>query len=451
MARKGDNVKETFRILRMAWPIVLGNLSQMALNITDAIIVGRLGYKELAASSLINNILSIPMVALMGLTSVLAPMISDLNARDRKEDCGKLLSQGLFSGISITIVILIVITSLHFILDYLDQDPDVVQLGRPYLKWMTWSILPMMIFYIIKQFYDGLEKMKIPMLFSLGAIGLNLILNLGLVLGKFGMPALGLEGSGMATFLTRFLLMTFLLGHLIISGMQNHYHAIRLQLDWRRIREFMKLALPSGWQSASEVAAFSVLAIMVGWFGAKQLAAHHIAISIATATYMVSLGLSSAGAIRVAYFSGLDDRVSLRNSGRMVIMTALAYSVVTATLIIIFKNILPQLFTSDESVIRIAAVLLTAAAAFQISDALQAVGIGLLRGMQDIRIPTLITTVAYWFIGIPAGYFLSVWCNWDATGIWIGFVLCLSFSAILLIQRFRRISKPGIPNSGNPV
>ncbi len=126
----------------------------------------------------------------------------------------------------------------------------------------------------------------------------------------------------------------------------------------------------------------------------------------------------------------------------MVIMSALVYSVITATLIILFRNTLPHLFTSDETVISIAAVLLSTAAAFQISDALQAVGIGLLRGMQDIRIPTFITTVAYWLVGIPSGYMLSVWCKWEAFGIWIGFVLCLSFSAILLIRRFRHITKP---------
>lgn len=438
------NSREIIKILKMAWPIILGNLSQMAINITDAMIVGRLGYRELAASSLINNILSIPMVALMGLASVMAPMIADFNARNRKEDSGKLLSQGLIAGTSITVFILIAVSGLQFLLDHLNQDPEVVELGRPYLSWMSWSILPMMVFYIIKQFYDGLEKMKIPMIFSIAAILMNLFLNLGLVFGNFGLPAWGLEGSGMATFLTRTILMASLLGHLYYSGLQAQYRVIRMELDLHRIREFLKLALPSGWQAASEVAAFSVLAVMVGWFGAKQLAAHHIAISIATATYMVSLGLSSAGAIRIAHFSGLGDRVALKSSGGLVILTALAYSVLTASAILLSRNTLPHLFTLDESVISIAALLLTLASAFQISDALQAVGIGLLRGMQDIKIPTLITTVAYWFVGIPAGYILSVWMKWEAMGIWIGFVLCLSFSAVLLIRRFLRIT--GIKN-----
>jgi len=202
-----------------------------------------------------------------------------------------------------------------------------------------------------------------------------------------------------------------------------------------------KIALPSSWQYASEVGAFVVLGIMVGWFGAKQQAAHQISIMIAAFTFMVSMGLSAAGSIKVGEAYGNKDIILARSMGKASLQLALVYGIICGILFISLNNWIPQLFSDDEQVIKIATSLLILGAVFQISDSCQAVGIGILRGMQDVKLPTIYTTICYWLIGIPSGYFLSYRLGMKANGIWIGFIICLTIVSLLLLWRFHKITK----------
>ncbi|MBK9631415.1 MAG: MATE family efflux transporter [Saprospiraceae bacterium] len=428
-------------ILHLAWPIIIGNLSQILLNLIDSMIVGQIGYKELASSGLINNVLSLPMVACMGLSVVLAPLMADLMQRNKSAEGRQLMQSATLIVLLFTLLIILVLFVFKSYLYKLGQEKEIVDLGIPYFFWMCWSLLPMMLFYIIKQFYDGMGLVKIPMMIALFSILVNAILNVVLVFGKMGFPQLGLEGSGLATFITRCLIFSILLFHLFYSNKFKEYKLFIIDFDKKAIMKFLKIALPSSWQSASEVTAFSLLAIMVGWFGAVQMAAHQIAISVATATYMISLGLASAGSIYLGSKFGQNDPAILRFNGLLVVKIAFAYSFIAAILMALFHSWVPHLFTRETSVIIIASQLMLLAAAFQISDAVQAVGIGILRGVQDVRVPTLITTISYWIIGIPAGYFLASFCGLKAIGVWAGFVICLTISAIFLLRRFLKITK----------
>ena len=290
--------KDQTQLLILALPIIFGNLSQMMLNIIDALMVGQLGYKELAASSLVNNILGIPFVACIGLTTAISPIIAEYRGNMNHSASGRFLNNAVFSVIVISVCIIFGILIFGNIIYGLRQDPEVASLGKPFLNWMTWSILPMIIYLSVKQFYDGLEQNRFPMIVSLGSIFLNTFLNYILVFGHWGFPAMGLEGSGIATFITRLIMVIVLLVHFYQFVPFKSYDIFNCKLSIMLIKKFLKISLPSSWQYTSEIGAFVILAIIVGWFGAIQQAAHHIAISIAAAAFMISMGLSTAGSIK---------------------------------------------------------------------------------------------------------------------------------------------------------
>ncbi|MBK9271678.1 MAG: MATE family efflux transporter [Saprospiraceae bacterium] len=431
-------------VLQLAWPIIIGNLSQILLNLIDSMIVGQLGYRELAASGLINSVLSLPMVSCMGLSVALAPMMADLASRNQLLKGRQVLQSAGLSVLTLTGLVVAFLFYFEFLLYRLGQEKEIVDIGKPFFFWMCWSLMPMMGFFILKQFYDGLGMVRIPMTIALLSIAINTILNIALVFGKWGFPKMGLEGSGLATFITRFLIFAGLLIHLIYTPKFKVYQLFKFDINRSSMYKFLKLGIPSSWQSFSEVAAFSLLAIMIGWFGAVQMAAHQIAISVATATYMISLGLSSAGSIFIGSHYRQNENSVIRYNGMLVLKLGLCYSIVAALVLAALHQWIPHLFTREQEVLQIAAQLMLLAAAFQISDAVQAIGIGILRGLQDVRIPTLITTISYWVIGIPSGYLLATLFELKAVGVWSGFVICLSISAIFLLRRFLHITKSQI-------
>ena len=207
----------------------------------------------------------------------------------------------------------------------------------------------------------------------------------------------------------------------------------------RELKEFIQLGLPSSWQYTSEVAAFVVLGIMAGNFGAKQQAAHQIALSCATFTFMISMGISTAGSIKVGESIGSKNVLMAEQFGKLCFRFALYYGCLCGILFMIFHQTIPQLFNSEPEVIQYCSILFLIAALFQISDSMQAVGVGLLRGLQDTHKPTLYTSISYWLLGIPSGTVLAYLCGLEVYGLWLGFVICLSIMAILLYFRFKKM------------
>jgi MATE family multidrug resistance protein len=238
------------------------------------------------------------------------------------------------------------------------------------------------------------------------------------------------------------LLIAIILAIYVLNHKRFKMYHVKFQGMSRTImQKIANLAIPSAWQYGSEVGAFVVLGILVGWFGAIQQAAHQISLSVAALTFMVSIGLSTAGSIKVGEAFGMKDTILVRKTGIAVLKFAAVYGSICAIFFILFRNQIPHLFTSDAHVIIQASVLFLFAAAFQLGDSIQAVGIGILRGLQDVKLPTIYTTLSYWFIGIPVGAFLGVYLKWEVIGIWIGFIVCLTIMAVLLCLRFLRITR----------
>ncbi|RYY55839.1 MAG: MATE family efflux transporter [Chitinophagaceae bacterium] len=439
-----DAYSETRKTWALSLPIIFGELSQMALHLIDTAMVGALGYKQLAAAALVLAVMNIPFVLGIGMTISVSQLVSLSHGRND----GFKVSHYFYNGFWICAVTALVISlGLEFgkdVLFHLGQDPEVATLAVPFLQVMGWSVIPMLLFMSLKQFADGLEKTRTAMIISVIALPLNAFINWLLIYGNWGFPQLGLVGAGWGTFITR-TLMFLTLGFVVLNHpVFRRYIAVRRnqwKLNRQSIRELLHIGIPSSLQVGLEGGAFAVSGIIVGTIGATEQAAHQIALTCASFTFMVSMGLAQGASIRVSNAYGTLNGKKILVIGKTTLISALVYGVVCAVFFALFRNQLPLMFNDDPGVVQMSVVLVLFAAVFQISDATQAAGAGLLRGIKDVRIPTILVAIAYWVIGIPAGYLLAFNGGLGATGIWIGFIVGLTCSSIFLCWRFLRMAR----------
>lgn len=432
------------RIIKVSLPIILGNLTQMMLGIIDSAMVGSISAILLAASALVNNILAIPFIMGMGLTFAISPLVASANGNKSYKSCAHI---GFNGFVLVTLFAILIAVGLDWgssIVYHLDQDPEVAAASEDYLVIMAWSSLPMLMFLALKQIADGLEFTRTAMMLSLLSIPINTFLNYILIFGKFGMPEYGLYGAGLGTLISRIIIFVALLWILLKAPRFQKYRtdlSSSLTLEVHRLKELLRIGIPSSLQYAMESGAFAVSGIMIGWFGAVQQAAHQIAIGIASLTFMVSMGLSAAGSILVGNALGRGKVNDVRTIGKKTLIMGLFYGILCAVLFALTKDYLPYLFNNEVEVVAWASVLLVLAGVFQIPDAIQAIDIGLLRGLHDVRIPTIWISVAYWVIGIPFGYYLAFYQGMESSGIWYGLVIGLSVLSITLTVRFFKVSR----------
>ena len=404
--------------------------------------VGAVSYKQLAAAALVMSVINIPYVFGIGITISVSQMVSMAHgSRD-----GKLVSHYLYNGFWLCAISALVISlAIEFsknILFHLGQDAEVAQFALPYLQIMGWSVIPMLLFLALKQFTDGLEFTKTAMILSLSAIPLNVFLNWLLIYGNWGFPRMELVGAGWGTLITRILIFIVLGLIILYHKTFRKYIAVRSKewkLKWQTMKELLQIGIPSSFQITMEAGAFAVSGILIGTIGAVEQAAHQIALSLASLTFMVSMGLSQAGSIRTSNAFGRNDRNAIRLIGKSTLIMALIYGTFCAAIFIFFRHQLPFVFNDDKEVVSMAAYLLLFAAFFQISDSTQSISAGLLRGIKDVKVPTFFIAIAYWAIGIPVGCLLAFYFKMGAAGIWTGFITGLTFSAAFLSLRFRKM------------
>lgn len=432
---------EATRTIRLAVPIIIGELAQMALHIIDSAMVGAISYKQLAATSLVVSAMNIPFVIGIGMTISVSQMVS--MAHGRRD--ARLVSHYLFNGFWLcTATAVLISLSMVFgrnILYYLGQDPEVVQLSLPFMKLLGVSIIPMLLFMTLKQFTDGLEYTRTAMLLSLCALPINIFLNWLLIYGNWGFPRLELVGAGWATLITRTLIFLVLAVIILKHPTFKRYIAVsrsQWKLKAKTLKELLYIGVPSSLQIGMEAGAFGVTGIIIGTMGAVAQAAHQIALSCAALTFMVSMGLAQAGSIRVSNAFGRKDWPKISLIGKSTLLTALLYGLFCAILFVAFRNVLPRFFNNNPSVISLAGLLLLYAAVFQISDSTQAIGAGLLRGIKDVKVPTYLVAIAYWVIGLPSGYVFAFVFGMGAPGMWLGFIVGLTLAAVFLSVRFLR-------------
>jgi len=429
--------------LKLAYPVTLSQLGHMITALADTMMVGSLGAIPLAAVAYGHTIFSMFFIIGIGLATGLTPLVGKANGNNNKEEASILLSNGIFANLTFAIILMIVMFLFSFLMYNLGQDPNVVELSFDYYYVMVLSILPFMLFLAFKQFLEGIKLTKPGMIVTIAANALNVILNYIFIFGKFGMPAMGVSGAAWSTFFAR-LMMLILIIFLIYKTqkLKEYLNSISLiKLKLVKIIEITKMGIPIGLQYAMEVSAFSIGSIIVGTISANALAAHQIALNLAATTFMMAGGLGTAATISLSNYLGQKLFKEIRRSGFTSVFMVIAFMSISALIFIIFNRFLPSLYIDNQSVLTIAASLMIIAGFFQISDGVQVVILGVLRGIHDVKIPTWITSISYWVLTIPLAYIFVNYLNTGPEGVWYAYLIGLTFTAITLTYRFHLLSK----------
>ena len=428
---------------QLAYPVIIGQLGIILMGVVDSLMVGKLGPAPLAAASLGNGLTFIVLIIGIGISMAVTPLVAIAVGAEKNEECGVYFRQSLLVNSIVSILLVLIIFFAADLIQYFNQPKEVQEQAVSYMRILGFSAIPLLIFQTYKQFIEGLSIMRPAMIIALLANLVNAFTNWLLIFGNWGFPSLGLDGAGWATFASRVFMALALMGFVMNNKFFSkydvtfHFKSINLPV----IRKILALGLPSGFQYFFEVGAFSFAVVMVGWLGTKQLAAHQIAINLASISFMAVLGISVAGSIRVGNAVGKKDIEETRRAGFTASLLGVSIMAFAGITFVVFRDFLPTLYVNDETVISYASSLLIIAALFQISDGMQAVGIGILRGLTDVKIPTAITFIAYWIVGLPVGYLLGFNFELGVQGVWIGLLLGLTTSAILLTLRFNVRSK----------
>jgi multidrug resistance protein, MATE family len=433
---------ELSRTLKLAWPIVIGQLSHIALGVIDSVMVGDLGADQLAAVSVSVGLFSILMVFGIGVSFAISPLTAIANGEGDHYKAEAILKNSFYMALALGSALALLMILLAPVLHLLNQPEAVTELSIPYLRILGLSMLPVMIYQAFRQFSEGLEIMYPALVIGLLMIPINAFGNWLLIFGNWGFPAMGLEGAGWATTITRFLAAAAMMTYVLYNKRFKVYEPMKLGLNTLQktvMTRILKLGIPGGVQYIFETSAFAFAAIMIGWLGSKPLAAHQIAINLASISFMVAIGLSSASAIRIGHAQGKNDFVLARKIGKDSFWLSGGFMGLCGLVFILGRFYFPSLYISDPEVINLAAQLLLIAAAFQIVDGIQAVGVGLLRGMEDVKRPTLYVMIAYWVIALPLGGLLAFQLNFGVMGVWVALALGLMASAIMLSYRFFRL------------
>lgn len=431
-------------------PIIVAQLGHTLVQTSDTVIIGHfLGKISLAASSLAHSVFMIVLVLGLGIAYGLTPLIAKANGKSDKKECSKLLSNSLWINFFTSILLFCgVFYGSMYGMAHAGQDPAVVQEAKPYLFMLSLSIFPLMIFNAFKQFAEGLGFTKQAMRITIWGNIINVILAIVFVHGGFGIKSMGISGVGLATLIDRILMLIVMAVYVLKSKnfaiYMSHFNIFSVQL--KRVKAILKIGTPVAFQYVFEVSAFAGASLISGKLGALEQASHNVAITLASMTYMVATGISAATTIKVANSLGKSNFTRLRTYANISYHIVLTLMIFTAIFFALFNHSLAGLMTKDSEVVELAAKLLIIAGLFQLFDGTQVIGLGILRGMGDVNIPTLITLFAYWIIGLPIGYYIGVYLGVGVQGIWYGLTFALLTSSALLYCRYRYIIRKKFRN-----
>lgn len=431
------------KTLHLAFPVILSQIGHVSVGIVDSIMVGQIGPEALAASSFANSMLMVFLMFGIGISYGITPLVAQADGEGDTTKIARLLRHGIILCGATSLLLFLAGFILSFAFESFSQPTEVISMGTPYFYVILASLIPLMLFQNFRQFLEGLSITRPTMYISIAANLLNVLLNYLLIYGKFGFPELGLIGAGWGTLISRVFMA---IGLLMYIGKSKRTEVFKVGLRIFSIsaayfKPMLKIGLPSGAQFVFEVGAFSVAALMMGQLGVVPLAAHQIAISLVSLSYMMATGIAAASTVRVGNQIGKRDAFNLNRAGNTSFIIALIFMAFCATIFIVFHNFFPTLYVDDPELISLAGTLIVVAGFFQLSDGVQVVGLGALRGMSDVKIPTIITLIAYWVLGIPVSYLFGFIWDFGPQGIWLGLLVGLSASAIALFVRFKILAK----------
>ncbi|MFN8285414.1 MAG: MATE family efflux transporter [Chitinophagales bacterium] len=432
--------QKSIQAIKLALPIIAGQLGQVLMGVFDNIQIGGLGSEYIAAVGFSNNVYWVITLLGMGVLFSVSPLVSEAFGEQKAWK-----SIGVFrSGIVVAIVVSLLISAITYMviqhIEIFQQAQIINENAFKYIRILNVSTIALILYTCGKQFTDGMGKTMVGMVLSIGGLLLNIALNAVLIYGRFGFPKMGIEGAALATSISRVLMtiaiFVYIWRNKKIKKLRQEYR-VSPDKDRSFVLPILRLGIPAGLQFFFEVAAFSFTQIMSGWIGVGYLAAHQIAISLASSTFMVATGLSAAGTIMTGFAYGAKDKEGARIAGNTIFLLTTGLEVIFLVLFLILHSWLPKIYTDDPAVLRIASTLVILAALFQLSDGLQAAGAGVLRGVQDVKFPSVLAFISYWGIMVPLGYVLAFKTGLGVNGLWVGFIVGLSIAAVLLMLRFR--------------
>ena len=425
-------------------------LGHVLVNFVDSVVVGHIGKLPLAAVGVGVSTTSVLLVLGVGLSMGAVPLVAAADGRRDLPELGRLLVASVWTNALAGLLLAGLGQLVPLLLPLLGQPPEVVALAGPWVQVISLTLLPLMVFQGFREFAEGLGLTRQAMWLSILANVLNGLLCYALVYGKWGAPEMGMMGSAWATLLARGLMAAFMGAYVLRAKRLRAERAAVISWlpDGVTIRRVVNLGAPIGVQMALEVGAFGLSLLMAGWLGVTTEAAHKVAIDVASMTYMAASGIAAAATIRVGNLRGAGNLPAARQAGFAAYWLTFAFMGAMGILLISTRHLVPYIYISDPQVVAQASTLLLIAALFQVSDGLQVVGLGALRGLEDVKVPSVVALLAYWAVALPLGYFLGFKLHLGAPGVWTGLLVGLSIVAGVLLLRFRRETTPEFVATG---
>ncbi|MEO9782175.1 MAG: MATE family efflux transporter [Sedimentitalea sp.] len=438
-------------ILVLGLPLVGGHLAQFAIGLVDTVMLGWYGVNELAAVTLASTYFFVLFILGGGFALAVMPMVAAAEASDDEISVRRATRMGLWLSLAYALAVIPLMIWSRPILQLLGQEPLVAQLAAEYLRVACWGIIPALLVMVLKSYLAALERTQVVLWVTITAAVTNGVVDYMLIFGNWSAPELGLFGAALASLVTQ---VVSLIAIVAYAAWRLPDHQIFLRLwrpDWEMMGRVFRLGAPIGLTLVSEVGLFAASALMMGWLGTLSLAAHGIVVTVASATFMVHLGLCNAATIRAGNAYGRQDRAHMARGA--IAVTGLSLVFAALTMIVFFLAPVPLLSAFMEAdnpyrpeILEIGVLLLAVAALFQLVDGAQAMALGLLRGVQDTKVPMVMAAMSYWLIGIPTSYYLGFVQNMGGVGIWLGLVVGLACTAVFLMTRFwgRTIKQIGV-------
>ena len=450
--------KEISYNLKLSYPIILGLLGHTLVGMIDNIMVGKLDPTNLAAVSLGNSFIFIAMSIGIGFSAAITPVVAEAHSKNHTIDLKKSFVNGFLMCLILGVFLFLAIILFKPLLYMLDQPKNVVNLAIPYLKIVAASLIPLLMFQALKQFSDGLSLTSNPMYSTVLANIINVIVNYILIFGKFGFPAMGIIGAAIGTLVSRIIMFSFLFFLLFNKDIIKNYikDTFRFIIDKSMIEKILSLGFPTSLQMLFEVGIFTSAIWLSGLLGEITQSANQIVLNISSMTFMIASGLGVSAAIRSGNQKGLENYKELKRISLSILLLGIFFALIFTLLIIIFREYLPYIYIDISDVynyekniiiVQKSAKLFIIVALFQLFDSAQVIILGALRGMQDVKIPTVIVFISYWVIGFPISFYFGDINVLKEIGIWTGLMCGLLFSAVFLYLRFNYLTNKRIQNA----
>ena len=444
--------------LALAWPLILANVTQQAIQATDVLLMGRLGATQLAAATLALNMTFTFNLFLFGIVTASSPMMA--TALGQRFNAVRDVRRTFRAGLWILLFALppywLILWHVGALMRAFGEAPELAEQGQTFLRVYMWCTAPWLLFQLLRNFVSALERPRIVLWLSIGGIGLNFVLSWSLIFGHLGLPALGLVGGGLGSTLTWLIMCGALMLVISRDRLFRRFHLFGnwWRFDRERTMAMVRLGWPIGVTMALEMGVFALAAYFMGWIGAPAVAAHAVALQLAALTFMVPLGLGQAATVRVGLAVGRENRAGITRAGWTAWVMGVAFMAAMALVMWSIPHRLVTLFLTDipanAVVIALAVSFLKVAAAFQLVDGAQVIGAGMLRGLHDTRWPLLFALFGYWVVGLGIGSWLAFAADWKGIGIWVGLASGLAAVAALMLVRWVLRERIGLTRALHP-